>query len=276
MKKMMYVLTMSILFVTIAGVADPSPQSEKMEIVTIPGSGDSQDLLRALARSYRARYPDRDVMVPDSVSTVGGIKAVGTEASLIARVARLPNVNERAQYGKFKYLEFARVPVVFIVSPDTGVSDLSERQICDIFSSRITNWNKVGGHDLPIAVQSRPGHGSNMLEIRDKIACFAKLRVTSRAHDNFRNADLVKSMKKSSGAIGFMPLSEAKLAGFTTVTLNGVAPTVSNYRLGIGLGFVYQKPLSSSILAFIDYMKSDSAQEIMRQMGNVPGWRSEL
>ncbi len=91
MKNFIYVLIMGVVFVTIAGCAQISPQPEKFEIVTIPGSGDSQDLLRELARSYRAQYPDRDVVIPDSVSTDGGIKAVGTAASLIARVARLPN-----------------------------------------------------------------------------------------------------------------------------------------------------------------------------------------
>lgn len=274
MKNFIYVLIMGVVFVTIAGCAQISPQPEKFEIVTIPGSGDSQDLLRELARSYRAQYPDRDVVIPDSVSTDGGIKAVGTAASLIARVARLPNSKERAQYGEFKYLQFARVPVVFVVSPDAGVSDLSERQICDIFSGRITNWKEVGGPHLSIAVQSRPDFGSNMLKIRKKIACFADLQVTPRAHHNFRNANLVESMKISSGAIGFMPLSEAKLNGFTTVTLDGVAPVRSNYKLGIGLGFVYKKPFSSSIQAFVDYLKTDPAREIMRQMGNIPDWRN--
>ena len=69
-----------------------------------------------------------------------------------------------------------------------------------------------------------------------------------------------------------MPLSESLLHGFTTVTLDGVAPGRPHYRLGIGLGFVYKKPFSSSIQAFIDYLKTDPARKIIRQTGHTPVW----
>ena len=240
---------------------------------TMPGTGDSQDLLREVARSYMAQYPDRKVVVPDSVGSGGGIKAVGTGVSPIGRVARLPNAGERAKYGDFKYLEFARVPVTFVVSPDTGVSDVNEQQICAIYSGRITNWKEVGGKDLPIAVQARPNQGSNMQTIRKHLACFADLQVTPKAHLNVRNANLVESMQTFSGAIGFMPLSEAERHGFTTATLNRVAPSMPHYTLGIGLGFVHKKPFSPSIQAFIDYLKSEAARKIVRQTGHIPVWK---
>ena len=130
--------------------------------VTLPGTGDSQDLLRGLARSYIAQYPNRAVIVPDSVGSGGGIKAVGTGDAPIGRVARLPHPEEEAKYGEFRYLEFARVPVAFVVSPNAGVSNLGEREICDIYRGRITNWKEVGGNDLFIDVQARPNPGSNM------------------------------------------------------------------------------------------------------------------
>jgi hypothetical protein len=77
-------------------------------------------------------------------------------------------------------------------------------------------------------------------------------------------------MKSFAGAIGFMPLSEAELYGYPTVTLDGVAPHMPQYKLGIGLGFVYQKPLPPSVQVFIDYLKTEPAREIMRKTGHVP------
>jgi phosphate transport system substrate-binding protein len=239
------------------------------EVITLPGTGDSQDLLRALAQSYMAQHPERQVLVPNSIGSDGGIRVVGTEESPIGRVARQPNAEEKAKYGEFHYLEFARVPVVFVVTPQAGVHNLSELQLCEIFTGRLTNWKDVGGNDLPIHVQWRP-EGSNLQTIRRHIPCFTNLEVTPKAHFNFRNADLIASMRTVPGAIGFMPLSEAVLHGYSAVSVDGVAPNASQYKLGIGLGFVYKQPFSPSIQAFIDYLKTQPAQDMMRQTGHLP------
>jgi phosphate transport system substrate-binding protein len=185
-------------------------------------------------------------------------------------VARKPTPEEVGKYGAFKYLEFARVPVAFVVSPKTGVRDLTEQQICDLFSGRITNWKDVGGNDLPVDVQARPEDGSNARTIRQHMACFAKLEVTPTAHFNLRNSDLVDAMKIFPGAIGFMPLSEAELHGYQIVTCSGVAPDRPQYEFSIGLGFVHKEPLSAGMRAFLDYLKTVPAREIMRKTGHVP------
>lgn len=237
--------------------------------VTLPGTGDSQDLLRALAQSYTARFPERQVVVPDSIGSDGGVRVVGTRESVIGRVARLPSPAEIAKYGDYTYVEFARVPVTFVVTRASGVRDLSERQLCDVFSGRVTNWRDVGGHDLPIAVQWRPD-GSNVQTIRKHIACFATLEVTPKAQFNLRNGDLVAAMKTVPGAIGFMPLSEAVLHGYQVLTCDGIAPTMPHYKLGIGLGFVHKVELPADVQAFLDYLKTEPARALMRQTGHVP------
>lgn len=266
----LYACIAGMLFVTLVGCAHMSPPAARDETVMLPGTGDSQDLLRAIAKRYTERYTERHVIIPDSTGSGGGIKAVGTGTSPIGRVARHPSPEEKAVYGDFQYIEFGRVPVAFVVSPQAGVRNLSQQQICAMYSGRITNWQAVGGNDIPIAVQARPDEGSNMKTIRNHMACFADLTVTPKAHFNLRNAHLVDAMQSVAGAIGFMPLSEAQLHGFTTVSLDGVSASSPHYQLGIGLGFVYKKALSPSIEAFIDYLRTEPAQDIMRQTGHVP------
>src|SRR5207302_479932 len=56
-------------------------RAAQLEPVTLPGTGDSQDLLRALAQNYTAELPDRTVVVPNSTGSDGGIKVVGTGES---------------------------------------------------------------------------------------------------------------------------------------------------------------------------------------------------
>lgn len=253
-----------------AGAPAAGLQAAAFEAVTLPGTGDSTDVLRDLAAAYVAQYPDRKVIVPNSIGSDGGVRVVGTGESPIGRVSRMPTPEELAKYGDFKYTEFARVPVAFVVSPKAGVRNLSEAQICDIFSGRVGNWKDVGGNDLPIDVQSRPEDGSNMRTIRKHMACFTTLEITPTAHENLRNPDLVASMKSFAGALGFMPLSEAELNGFQVVTVDGVAPTSPKYKFGIGLGFVYKTAFSPGIRAFLDYLKTDAARAILRKTGHVP------
>jgi phosphate transport system substrate-binding protein len=263
-------LVSGLLLVALA-VCTPLPTvpAAHADTVTLPGTGDSQDILRTLAKSYNDQYPNRQVVVPDSIGSDGGIRVVGTGESPIGRVARQPNQEEKAKYGDFRYVEFARVPVAFVVNPQAGVQNLSEQQICDIFSGRVSNWKQVGGQDLAIDVQSRP-FGSNLQTIQKNIACFAKLAFSPQAHFNERNSDLVASMQRFAGAIGFMPLSEAELHGYHIVTLDGVAPSMPQYKLGIGLGFVYKQSLPANVQTFLDYLKSAPAREILRQTGHVP------
>ena len=275
MQRRLCIFMLSALWVVLAGCAHMASPSRSYETVTIPGTGDSQDLLREIAKSYTARYPDRRVIIPDSIGSGGGFKVVGQGSAPIGRVARPPSAKERAVYGTYQHIEFARVPVAFVVDPQAGVRNLSEAQLCAIYSGRFTNWRDVGGNDMPIKVQARPEEGSNMKTVRRHIGCFADLTVTSKAHFNLRNANLVTSMQTFAGAIGFMPLSEAQLHGFSTVSVDGVQPDAPHFKLGIGLSLVYKQPLSESIQAFVDYLSTESAQTIMRQTGHLPTPRAQ-
>src|SRR2546422_3451485 len=110
-------------------VCPPQARAAELEAITLPGTGDSQDLLRALAQSYAAQYPGRPVTVPNSIGSDGGVRVVGTGESPIGRVARLPNAAEVAKYGEFEYLEFARAALAFVVIRGAGLPDPSPQQI---------------------------------------------------------------------------------------------------------------------------------------------------
>lgn len=57
---------------------------------------------------------------------------------------------------KLKYTAFAREAFVFIVDIKNPVNSLSEQQVKDIFSGKVSRWNKVGGGDEGIKIWQRP------------------------------------------------------------------------------------------------------------------------
>src|SRR5437773_10605344 len=87
-------------------VCPPQARAAELEAVSLPGTGDSQDLLRALAQSYGAPYPGRQLTVPNSIGSDRGVRVVGTAESPICRVARLANAAEVATYGGINSREF--------------------------------------------------------------------------------------------------------------------------------------------------------------------------
>ena len=56
--------------------------------LSVVGTGDGIDLLRALGAAYTADHPDTNVIVPPSIGSGGGIAAVGSGKEVLGRIAR--------------------------------------------------------------------------------------------------------------------------------------------------------------------------------------------
>jgi phosphate transport system substrate-binding protein len=63
----------------------PSAHAGELSVV---GTGDGIDLLRALGAAYTADHPETNVIVPPSIGSGGGIAAVGSNKEVLARAAR--------------------------------------------------------------------------------------------------------------------------------------------------------------------------------------------
>ncbi len=259
-----------------SGASPATVSSSEPKTLTIPGTGDSQDLLRKVAAAYEKAHPNAKIVIPDSTgsfatkpNTLGGLESAGTRTTELGRTAVRPREEDLKKFGPMYYREFARVPVAFVVHKSVTVRELSSKDICALYAGQITNWKQLGGSDLPVVVQTRP-EGSNMIAIREGLPCFKELKVTDKGHLNLRNADAVNSMRDMAGSIGFMPLSEAEHYKYTIVKINGEYPFTDGYPVSVGLGFVHMDPLNGVAKTFVDFLTTEEAGKILRQSGHLP------
>ena len=246
-------------------IPTPTPSAR----LVIPGTGDSQDVLREVAKAYAAQYPGRRVEIPDSIGSSGGIEWAGKGFVEMGRTAVRPSEDEQKKFGGLWYTEFARAPVVFVAHPNVQVKELTGEQICGLFSGATTNWRQVGGPDLAVKPQARP-EGSNLTAIRGAIPCFRELKLPASAPMNTRNADLVQSIRTIEGSFGFMPLFEARVNGFTPIRMDGKEPGSATYPISISLAFVHKDPFAGLALDFIQFLDSEGGRKALEATGHIP------
>ena len=125
-------------------------QEKETYKLTIPGTGACEVLLKELAKAFNDSNPGYEVIIPESTGSGGGISSTGQDDNVMGRVARKIKEEEKS-YG-LTYLVFAKDIIIFAVSGDVDVDNLSTEQVIDIFSGTIVNWNEIGGNDGVINV----------------------------------------------------------------------------------------------------------------------------
>lgn len=243
--------------------------------ITIPGTGDSQELLRAMAAAFGKKHPNVVIDVPDSIGTSGGIKAVLAGQAQIARVARPPR--DKEQKEQLRYEAFAYSAVAFATSAGVeGVSGLTFRQILGIYGGTVTNWKEVGGRDGTIYVMNREEGDSSRTVLEDAIPGFKEL--TPVGERVYTTPDAVKTLRTYPNTIGYVPLASLRGSGLAPLVVNGVAPqeeTVRDgrYPLVVPLGFVWREELRGALREFLLFVKSKDGQKLLRANGAVPATR---
>jgi phosphate transport system substrate-binding protein len=246
--------------------------SDNQRILVIPGTGDSQVLLRKLVQLYTKNRPRTVVEIPESIGSGGGIKSVIGGKNEIARVAR-PLTEKESAHG-LKSRIFAQAPIAFAVSPGVaGVENLTFEQIIGIYAGKMQQWDGLGGSGK-IYVMNREEGDSSRTVLESLIPGFKEISALAGA-TVYSTPDAVQTLMSSPNTIGYLPMPAIIGAGLKVLRVQDVAPSAINvrqkkYQLVIPFALVWKDPLSPLAQDFLDFLSSPAARKLMLENGVIP------
>jgi len=262
------VIVFSLLLTTVAAV--------NAETVTVAGSGGMIPLLTALGAAYMKKHPQDVIEVnPNSLTQSGGILAAKNGAVDIGMSARALKTRELS-YSIDAY-HIADVAAVVAVNGDVGVENISTKQLCAIYSGKITNWRELGGHDARIVVLTRPESDSTKEVFREGIPCFGKLREAPEAITMFKSKDMLTVLQRTQDSIGIIDLialgqSPSKAR---PVRLDGRAATAEEVAAGRWplikkYTLVIWNKRKKATDRFMNFIKSREGAALISKYGGIP------
>ncbi|AQS69766.1 substrate-binding domain-containing protein [Streptomyces pactum] len=177
-----------------------------------------------------------------------------------------------------------------VVNEDTGVQDLSLKQVREIYAGKITNWKQVNGNDLPVQLVSRnPGSGTRTTLQRQVLDDRPLLAVTTsdcRSLDTSRagrcevagTPSLLDTVASTSGALGHSEVGAATAhEGVRQVRIDGYPATLEGADQGAypywetEIAYTYGEPPADSIAAgFLRYLANEVGKDIIRSRSHRP------
>lgn len=164
-----------------------------------------------------------------------------------------------------------------ITHPENPVSALTLHQLAAIFSGELTNWQQVGGLNLPINLYARDQH-SGTWDTFKKLVLGKHYALTNEAERFTSNHLLAHEVQKDLQAIGFVGLSSvggSKLIAISDADAPPMRPNkftvgTEDYPLSRRL-YLYlpTKQPNDEALAFINFCQSFEGQKLVEKMGFV-------
>lgn len=273
-----FIFILICFFTDSIGWADSVPINNTVSLsgaITIAGTGDSQSVLREMAKAFKLVHPDVTVTIPDSIGSSGGIKALTAGKADLARVARPLKTSETDKNKNLTYHQFGWSPVVCVVHPSVmDINSISYTQIVSIYSGKTIRWEQIGVRSNKIYPIAREDGDSSFREINKYIPGFSDIE-SMRAQVMFTTPETVQALIEHQGTIGFLPLSEARKTNLRILSLNGIdAESQSvqdqSYPLQVPLALVSNGNPSGLNKAFIDFIHSRQGQDILFKHGTFP------
>ena len=246
------------------------------EQIVLDGSSGMLPLAKALASAYQQRSPDPQVEIGKGLGTGARLQALA-EGKIQIALASHGIKPEDVQKGNLKIIEVAKGAIVFAVNASVPINNITESQICDVYSGKIKNWQPLGGSDNSVTVLTRPPTEVDPEVIRAKVGCFKELKETEAAKVMARGGDMAKALAETPHALGMtsMTVVEQSAGKMKALTLNGTAPTAENvksgrYFLTRDFLFVIKGEPSGPVKRFLDFVLSPEGDRVIQANGAVP------
>ncbi len=245
--------------------------------IRIDGSTTVGPICDAFVEAFTKKYPDQKFSVKKTGSGDGAAALIEgrCEIAAMSRLMKPEEFKDAAEAGKMPIpFTVAMDGVCLIVNPANTVKELTGQQVRDIFSGKVTNWNQVGGPNLPIVAISRDT-SSGTYEVFYEVA-MKKTKLGDKVEYSNANPAIFNRVSTTKGAIGYVGLGFVK-KGVVAVSYDGIAPskaTIASGRYALARPlFLYTNgypALGSRLLEFCNYFLTEQGAEIIEAKGFVP------
>ncbi len=251
------------------------------------GSDTIVNLALAWAEKYQAEHPEVRISVTGGGSGTG-IAALINGTVDIANASRQIKDEEVAEAKKngidpMEHI-IARDAIAVIVNPENPVSQLTLKQISDIYSGKISNWLEVGGEDRPIVRLSRETNSGTHVYFLETV-----LRLGSKDDKTLFSMDtlllpssegIVAEVRQNPNAIGYDGLGYvpkdlkmiaiAEQEGGAYVLPSIATVNDKTYPIARDLYMYTDGGPTGIVKEYLDWIASPEAQEIVAELGFVP------
>jgi phosphate transport system substrate-binding protein len=209
-----------------------------------------------------------------SVYSSGGVEGVVEGDADIGFVSR--SLTDEEQQLGLRYEPLSWDALVFAVHPSVTIDGLTSEQVRSIYTGEITNWQAVGGPDLPVTVFDRAeGGAANVLVRRHVLG--DDLEICPSVVQVAQETDMVDAIRGTRGGIGFVSLGwvTARRLPVRVLDLDGIVPSVGStlagtYPLARPLGLVAQEDAPPHVERFLEWATSDEAAALIAEQGYAP------
>ncbi len=279
--------TITFLSTACGSVTSQESRTSATRPIENKGSDTIVNLALAWAEAYQEIRPEV------SLSVTGGGSGTGIAALIngtvdIANASRQIKSEEQAEAeaNGVTPTEFiiARDAIAIIVNHENPVDNLTLQLISDIYSGKINNWSEVGGEDRPIVRLSRETNSGTHVYFLENV-----LRLGDKESETLFSVEtlllpssegITSEVRENPNAIGYDGLGyvtdEVKVVA-VGLSLDGPfvypSPETVNLNLYPIARDLYMYTVgepTGEIKAYLDWILSTQAQEIVSELGFVP------
>lgn len=257
MKRMLAAIALAAIALPTAALADTQ--------MTAVGSTALLPLVKQSAMDYQTQHPDVKISVSGGGSYVGIAQASSGAADLGDSDVVAPG-NAGLVDHKVAVVGFG-----IAANPSAGVTNLSAKQIRDVFAGRVTNWKQVGGKDQQIVIINRPRTSGTRAVFNATIMGVSKIAETGLTEDS--SGGVITMVENTPGSVTYVALGYTKDKPVTVVKINGVAATAENIQSGKYPIWSYEHIFTkgkakADVEAFINYIAHNN--DVLVKLGYIP------
>jgi phosphate transport system substrate-binding protein len=239
--------------------------------ITAVGSTALQPLAQEAASEYMNNHSGSTINVQGGGSGTGLSKVV-EGAVQIGNSDLFAEEKQGIDASKIVDHKVAVVGMGPVANKAVGVTNITKKQLIDIFTGKVTNWKQVGGKDQKIVIINR-AQGSGTRAVFEKMALDGATTVKAQEQDS--SGTVQKIVSQTPGAISYLAFSYFN-SSIQPLKVDGVDPTVANVETNTWKIWAYEHMYTNGqpkglTKDFLDYMETSSVQStLVPKLGYIP------
>ena len=248
--------------------------------ITIKGSDTMVILAQKWAEVYMSKNPTTAIQVTGGGSGVGLSSLINgsTDIATSSRPLKQSELEKiKGRYGTLGVeIACAKDGITIYLNKANGVSELTLKQLSDIYSGKITNWNQVGGANANIKLYGRENSSGTYVYFKDNVI---KKDYALTCQSLPGTAAIVNAVKKDKNGIGYggaafdSGVKDCKVKkDANSPALVATEETIRNktYPITRYLYMYLATRPTGETKKFIDWVLSPEGQKITSQVGYFP------